>query len=269
MKCKICASATNQIFSKLILKKYTVNYFKCTNCDFVFTENPYWLEESYNNAITKLDIGLLKRNIENTRIVKWIIEKHLNYSGIYLDFAGGYGVFTRLMRDSGYNFFRNDLYCENIFAEYFDESDCLQMKKYDAITAFEVFEHILDPIKQIEELLNKSDVIIFSTELNSFNNNELENWWYMSFETGQHISIYSLNSLKNLAKYFNLNFYTNGHSFHVFSKYPFKVDPFVTYTSWHSSFLSRMAYKLFNFVSLTSRRSLLEDDYKYIKSKIG
>jgi len=45
MNCKICSSNSSHIFSHDVLKKYNVKYFKCENCGFIQTENPYWLEE--------------------------------------------------------------------------------------------------------------------------------------------------------------------------------------------------------------------------------
>jgi len=43
------------------------------------------------------------------------IESNLNPDGIFLDYAAGYGLFVRLMRDAGYNFRWSDLYCQNLF----------------------------------------------------------------------------------------------------------------------------------------------------------
>lgn len=56
MKCSICFKENNILFKRLILNKYQVNYYKCTDCDFIQTEKPFWLKEAYNNAITDLDI---------------------------------------------------------------------------------------------------------------------------------------------------------------------------------------------------------------------
>ena len=64
MNCKICDNNTNPIFKTKVLNKYDVEYFKCTQCSFIQTEKPYWLDESYSNAITQLDIGLANRNYD-------------------------------------------------------------------------------------------------------------------------------------------------------------------------------------------------------------
>ena len=47
MKCKICKTEIKKCFSEMIMHKYDIDYFHCLNCDFVQTEEPYWLDESY------------------------------------------------------------------------------------------------------------------------------------------------------------------------------------------------------------------------------
>ncbi len=39
----------------------------------------------------------------------------------FLDYAGGYGVFTRLMRDIGFDFYWHDPYTQNLFANGFEK----------------------------------------------------------------------------------------------------------------------------------------------------
>ena len=100
--------------------KYDVTYYQCESCRFIQTEQPYWLNEAYSSAITHLDIGLLSRNLYLMNEIPRLIDGLFPESKRYLDFGGGYGVFVRLMRDLGYDFFRFDTYCENIFADFFD-----------------------------------------------------------------------------------------------------------------------------------------------------
>ena len=68
--CKICSAETTFIFNGKILNKYNINYFRCPNCDFIQTENPYWLEEAYGSAISSLDIGLVGRNIKTQSLLR-------------------------------------------------------------------------------------------------------------------------------------------------------------------------------------------------------
>src|SRR6187551_714050 len=139
VKCKICASATSDLFSAKVLGKYDVKYFKCNNCGFVQTQEPYWLQEAYSSAITVQDIGLVSRNYLYAQICRSIIKLFFSRKTKFLDYGGGYGMFVRLMRDKGFDFYRYDTYCKNMFAEGFDDKGELD---YELITAFEVFEHL-------------------------------------------------------------------------------------------------------------------------------
>src|SRR5690242_15278222 len=96
-KCNICSSESSFIFVKRVLGKYDVSYFKCTNCQFIQTEQAHWLNESYESIITRLDIGLLNRNLYLAEISNSLIHAFFNSEGDFLDFGGGYGVFVRLM----------------------------------------------------------------------------------------------------------------------------------------------------------------------------
>jgi hypothetical protein len=75
------------------------------------------VKEAYSSAITKLDVGLTYRNITLSDRVNKILIRYFNPKGIFLDYLGGYGLFTRLMRDKGFDFYNTDQYCQNIFAE--------------------------------------------------------------------------------------------------------------------------------------------------------
>lgn len=262
--CKICKSSVEKIFSKQILKKYNADYFKCTNCDFVQTSEPVWLEEAYSSAITSLDIGLLNRNLRMLDVIPKIIDSCFPDAKIMLDYAGGYGVFTRFMRDQGYDFYRQDIYCENLFTKYFDITD-IKNTKFDVVTAFEVFEHFADPLPEIEKLFAYSDNFIISTILIPGSIQELENWWYLSVETGQHVAFYSSKTMQYLAKKYNKNYYAKGESLHVFTSRTLNQDQvdYALNDKTYKSLLFGLYKKPFNYK--IRRDSLIEKDYQYIK----
>lgn len=213
MQCKICNTESINFTIKIVLAKYDVTYFKCPHCCFIQTENPFWLHEAYNNAITQLDIGLVYRNGFFTPIVSSIINSLFDADAKFVDYGGGYGLFVRMMRDRGYEFFRQDIYCENLFAKHFDIIDLPGETKFELLTAFEVFEHLENPYEEIEKMLHLSDNILFSTELQPENSEDLKDWWYFTPETGQHISLYSPKSLQVIAKRYKLHLlsYKNLH----------------------------------------------------------
>lgn len=214
--CKICGSKKEKIFNKKILGKYEISYFKCSNCGFVQTEKPYWLEESYSSAITSLDIGLVNRNIQYSNIVEGIIYNNFNEKAKFLDFAGGYGMFTRIMRDKGFDYYHEDKYCENIFAKFFSIEDLKKNDRFfELVTSFELMEHIEDPFRELDYIFSQTDNFLFSTEILPKEN--FENWWYLGEEHGQHISFYTTLSIEKIAERYKKYYYPNG-PLHLFSK---------------------------------------------------
>lgn len=263
MNCKICNDTTKLIFKTKVLSKYNACYFQCNKCQFIQTEDPYWLDEAYNHAITKLDIGLISRNINFSNITEKILINHFNPHNKFLDFGGGYGIYVRLMRDKGFDFYRYDIYCQNLFAEFFDITDISIDTKFEVLTAFEVFEHFIDPKKELEKMLDYSSNIIFSTELQPYDNITPQNWWYLIPETGQHISLFSYNSLVKLAMRYKLNIYSNHTSLHIFAKEKLQFNPF---SLEKKNYINRILHKLRK--KEVKLDSLLMKDFDLIKKKI-
>lgn len=279
IKCKICNSTSSKIFSGKILKKYSVDYFQCENCHFVQTENPYWLSESYSSAIASTDIGLISRNISFQNITSWIIKSYFDCKSKFLDFAGGYGIFVRLMRDNGFDFYRQDIYCENLFAKYFDVVDLNSVAKFELVTAFEVFEHLVNPIEEIGKIFQFSDVIFFSTELQPQNKmNSTADWWYFAEETGQHISFYTLKSLEIMAKKMDCDLYSNNRNLHILTKKSLNTNPFEEWENRNGkTLIIRGLYKIVGYIETRINKksnnifmnSLLMKDFEYVRNKIN
>lgn len=216
MSCKICGSSTSKVFKERVLNKYDAVFLKCNNCGFLFAEDPFWLSEAYENAITYSDTGIIQRNIQFSKISSVLIDVYFNRKVKFLDYAGGYGLFTRMMRDVGFDFYWTDKYCQNLFSRGF-EHNASKADKYELITAFEVFEHLPDPGEELKKMLTFSNNIIFSTELLPESVPDPKKWWYYNFVHGQHISFYTYDSLLLLGKKFNLNFYSMG-GIHIYSE---------------------------------------------------
>jgi hypothetical protein len=215
-RCNICQSDSKEIFKSLILKKYNVPYYECSKCGFIQTEKPHWLDEAYKSAINTCDTGLLARNQRFSETCSLLLYYFLGDNTAHLDYAGGYGVFTRLMRDIGFNFYWHDPYCQNLFAQGFEYKP-ESRNKIGLITAFEVFEHFTDPKTELEKMLLISRNILFSTDLIPQPRPKLADWWYYAPEHGQHISFYTRKSLEIIASMHNLHFYTDGKRLHLFS----------------------------------------------------
>ena len=269
MQSKLTGGDTTLLFTAEILNKYSVKFYRCNQTGFIQTEEPYWLPEAYSSAITKLDVGLPYRNINLSDTVSKVLVKDFNYKSTFLDYAGGYGLFTRLMRDKGFNFYNTDKFCQNLFAEYFDLSNLPANTKFEAATAFEVFEHLSDPLTEIKQMLEFSDNLLFTTELQPAPITKVSDWDYFSTETGQHIAFYNVESLKYIAEKLGYNFYTDGSFLHLFAKKAFNENPLV---QPKEGFLLRKARKLVKKADrkLTGKmESLLMTDWKTIKNKLN
>ncbi len=211
--CKVCGSDSPHFATARVLQKYDVNYYRCSQCGFIQTEDPYWLDEAYSEAIASSDIGILHRNNLMAGIAAKLIFNYFDHNSKFLDYGAGYGLFVRLMRDRGFDFYWQDKFCKNIFAQRFEFSN--SENQIALVTAFELFEHLVDPQREIEKILRISPNIFFSTELLPDSIPKPGQWWYYATHEGQHISIYTKQSLEILANKFNLKLYTNGRSLHL------------------------------------------------------
>jgi 2-polyprenyl-3-methyl-5-hydroxy-6-metoxy-1,4-benzoquinol methylase len=215
--CKICKSPTLIHGNTIVRKKHETTFFRCSDCGFVFVDEAPWLAEAYADPINLTDTGYVQRNLVCQTRVRMFIELFLNPSSVFLDYAAGYGLFVRLMRDQGYDFRWADAYCQNLFARGFESAIPL-CGPYEAVTCFEVLEHLLDPLSFFTEISPTTGCIIFSTGILPNPVPELNNWWYFGLEHGQHVSIYSMKSLENLARQFGFNFVSDGVGFHAFTR---------------------------------------------------
>lgn len=218
MKCRICNAESTPIHQATLMNKIQVQYFACPNCGFVQTEEPYWLEEAYSSAISSSDTGVLARNSFLAMVSTVILRTCCKKDARFLDFGGGYGIFTRLMRDLGFDFYWHDKYAANLVARGFEGS--ISNEKYAGVTAFENFEHFADPLAEIKTMLEITDFILFSTELVPDPVPAPSEWWYYCLEHGQHISLYSRKTLEQIARQNGLFLVTNGANLHILSRFP-------------------------------------------------
>jgi len=259
MNCRICESISTTFGSARIMGKYFVSYYLCSDCGFIQTEAPYWLHESYSKAINDGDVGLVSRNFTLSCIAQSIIWKFYNPRGHFLDYAGGYGLLVRLMRDAGYDFYWYDRYCDNYFAQGFAISG-EKHGLFDLVTAFEVVEHLSNPLEEMREIMAYSRNILFTTEIMPAPPPELDNWWYYGLDHGQHISFFTISALNALARKLSLFLYTDGKSVHLLTEK--KISPAV--------FRLFANYRVANlFRGLFRRKSLLMSDFETARGNQG
>jgi 2-polyprenyl-3-methyl-5-hydroxy-6-metoxy-1,4-benzoquinol methylase len=121
VNCKVCDTKMFEHDTVLVLKKYNIAYYVCPKYEFIQTEEPYWLEESYSKAIASENTGVIMRNISNANSLLFFM-RFIGNTGKCLDFGGGHGILTRIMRNSGFDIYHYDKYAENLYANEFEES---------------------------------------------------------------------------------------------------------------------------------------------------
>lgn len=219
MVCPVCSSYMRDCFTARVLCRYDAVYKLCNTCGLLAVLEPFWLEEAHSSAVSASDTGLVMRNVSLSKqaagVLYWLTAERGR--GRYVDVAGGYGLFTRLMRDLGLDFYWVDKYCENVMAQGFAYQD--SFGSCNCITAFEVLEHLCDPVAFIEETLATygAHSILLSTELYSGLPPSPDDWYYYVFATGQHVSFFQRRTLQWIAKRLGLHFVT-ANGLHMFSK---------------------------------------------------
>tara|TARA_B100000787_G_scaffold147049_1_gene117871 strand:- start:2381 stop:3199 length:819 start_codon:yes stop_codon:yes gene_type:complete len=204
-KCRLCDGIVSDKFELKVLGKYDVQYKECTQCLSLQTEAPYWLDEVYGeDNLSNTDTGAVQRNL-TVFTVCYTLFRLLDLKNI-IDFGGGDGLLCRLLRDHNANCYVKDKYATPTYAQGYTEQD---FTKPDLITAFEVLEHLSNPMTELAEMFAfNSDAALFSTEIYK---NHTQDWWYLSAVSGQHVFFYSYKSLEMIAEKYNYNLIVNGN----------------------------------------------------------
>ena len=259
--CPISGSKMGKVFNAEVLNKYKVDYYYSEDSGLLKTEKPYWLDEAYESAIAGTDIGLLDRNIKNSKRLESMLYLLFPNQSCFVDVSGGYGLLTRALRDKGFNAFWTDKYCENMFAEGFDAKE---VNSANCLFAFEVLEHIEDPVEFLKDAFIRFNCenILFSTEV--FKGGIPSNsWWYYSFETGQHISFYQTKTLEKLAHKLGCSYAHLGNDLHFIGKTKIKAYQKFIFTNRYL----RLIYS--SYVKIRrSGLSRMQEDYQEIKSSL-
>jgi hypothetical protein len=214
--CKICDTPSTLHGETEVMRKYTVRYFRCSACGFIQTEQPYWLEEAYSTAIAQQDVGIMRRNLANCELTSAVLNLLFPRITKAVDYGAGHGVLVRLMRDRGFDFCWLDRYATNDYARGFEY---VEGSKVEFLTAFELLEHLTDPISDLSQLMELSSNVFVSTCIVPEPVPLLPDWWYFVPTTGQHIAFYTLKALQKIAERFGRRLLSHG-SYHLFTKEP-------------------------------------------------
>jgi hypothetical protein len=202
------------------LGRIPVEYWRCTSCGTVFLPNPHWLDEAYGAAISELDVGLLDRCLRLARITEGLARSERLRDERFLDWGGGYGTLTRLLRDKGLDFRHADPLCQNIFAAGL-EGDLA--RRYALITAFEVLEHLDRPLTSLAPVFAAAERLLVSTYVLPDPAPSPDEWWYYARESGQHVTFYTPRALAILGERFGTHLTSDGEKLHLFHRAPLRA----------------------------------------------
>ena len=268
MICPNCASKSVKKIRKVIVTEEKKETFlcHCSDCDYLFLENPNWLDIAYKNKFPGdtgyiyRNFNLVKKSLILFRIWSLLTRKRFPKA---CDIGTGIGMYPRLMRDYGYDFYGSDQYSEMILIQPFINDN----SEYRIKTSFEVVEHLPSLPNFLEKQIKGVDLFLFSTELRKIGFIPDDDWWYYYFEVGQHIGFHSK---KSLQKAFELTGYESKKLF----SYGSSLHALANNEEWLNSLrLSKLFWKLFSIIEFVKKminkiifkeKSLMLEDNEYI-----
>ena len=199
-----------------------VSYLLCEKCGFCFApEFSEWRLEDFESKIYNSDYVLVDPDYQDVR--PRANARHLCHlfgdqvpKISHLDYGGGKGLLSEVLRESGWQ--------SSTYDPFVDRDMRLEdLGKFDLITAYEVFEHVPDVLRLINDLallLNEKGTVLFSTLLSDGNikPNQPLTWWYAKPRNG-HISLFSRKSLSMLGAKVGFNFFSFSQDFHAFCRH--------------------------------------------------
>lgn len=210
--CLVCEGATEAFGTQRVLGRHDAEYRRCRACGYVAIVDPHWLPEAYGTAIAALDTGIVARNLWLADATTALLSTAMREVRTAVDYGGGTGLLVRLMRDRGHDFHWLDAYSPNLLAIGFE---AVPGASYDLATAFELVEHLPDPMGGFERLRALAPRLLLSTEVLPDPAPAPGTWWYYAPEAGQHIGFFTVRALAVVAERLALRLSTNGRNLHV------------------------------------------------------
>ncbi len=228
VKCPICCCDTEHCFEVPFDKSCTIDIFPkeatkhegkmvsyniCPNCEYIFApefldwDDETFQKEIYNEEYEKYfdpthsdENGIEERAIMHfNRFTRDIY----NRGDRHLDYGGGHGGFSRLLRERCG--IQSDCY------DKFYNPKINIYNKYSLITCFEVLEHTVNPISIFFDFNNNTidtALVITQTQLYDISKPatcSMKDWWYVAPRNG-HISFYATRTMQYLADQFEFRY---------------------------------------------------------------
>jgi hypothetical protein len=235
-ECKVCGGQT-RLFSIVESGKHCnlqlaaaapgsgkpVEYYRCLDCDFIFTRffDAYTAEqfkaEIYNDDYVNFDPLYPKIRPEiNARFLATVLQESFSAEERprVMDYGAGNGLLSRLVGE--------DFEVEN-YDPLNPDFDVLPPGPIDVIFSAEVVEHMPFPRVFVDDWsasLSEFGCVIFSTKLQPDDIEIIQgDWWYLGPRNG-HVSLFSGKSLRTLCSLVDLCFESLTEDWHIVYKEP-------------------------------------------------
>jgi len=195
--CKVCKSDS----SSFIDEKTSKIYHQCLNCDYIFLDKSFYIDEDtekkhYDKHHNNLEsVGYVQMFQD---LVEGFVLPKKDFISSALDFGCGEGEVLPIVLE------RNGIECDRYDLFYFPKK-IYKDKKYDLILSTEVIEHLDKPLDMLNEILshiNESAYIILMTAFHPLNREDFLKWWYIRDIT--HIGFFTIKTFEYIAKELNL-----------------------------------------------------------------
>ena len=115
------------------------------------------------------------------------------------------GLFGRMMRDRGFNFFAYDRHQFPFYMDQFHANDPSTLEPA-LITSHEVLEHLADPGRELTDIFGRgAELVIVSTEIFQ---GQGPDWSYLAPHHGQHVFFYAQRAMEMIGARFGYNYAT-------------------------------------------------------------
>lgn len=218
-RCRLCGESAPIAFIRPVYDVSAVAYYHCDSCGFTETEEPSWLERAYETPIHASDTGMVRRNLAMQGVLAVFMWLMRIDESLGLDYAGGYGLLTRLMRDIGYDFRHLDPFAPNLFAAQAEWSETCGAPT--VVSALEYLEHLVEPVEEFGNVtaLNPR-YIVTSTVVNPYAGPPDPEWWYLAPQSGQHVGFFMPPTLVELGRRTGYPYVSVGPEYQLFSQTP-------------------------------------------------
>jgi len=192
ISCKICSGSVRAVRDE----QYGHDYYCCDECEFIFLDESKFISPEQE----KKEYEFHQNSFENEGYVNMFrdfinkaIRPHRSRIRTALDFGSGPGpVLAELLRQEGFE--------TEVYDKYFAPEKFYLHKKYDLITATEVFEHLDAPmgtLRMLKSHLNNDGILALMTLFHPNDDERFKDWWYRRDAT--HISFYTPRTFRRMA----------------------------------------------------------------------